>query len=202
MTNHISAICRTAYMHLHNISRIRRYLTIDATKLIVNAFVISRLDYGNVLLAGLPREHLNKLQRIQNIAARIITFTPRHITPILSELHMPPVESKILLRVSRCLDGTAPLYIENMLKRQCSTGRIRSSQQHTLEVPRTERVSFEDRSFKVIGPRLWNSLPIAIKCSRNLTLFKQSLNYIIDLSLTCSTVLDTHRVMTATKQCC
>ena len=126
MTNHISAICRTAYMHLHNISRIRRYLTIDATKLLVHA---SRLDYGNVLLAGLPREHLNKLQSIQNMAARIITFTPRrsHITPILKELHTPPVESKILLRVFRCLDGTSPLYIENMLKRQCSAGRTLSS---------------------------------------------------------------------------
>ena len=174
MTNHISAICRTAYMHLHNISRIRRHLTIDATKLIVHAFVMSRLDYGNVLLAGLPREHLNKLQRMQNMAARIITFTPRrnHITPILKELHTPPVESKILLRVFRCLDGTAPLYIVNMLKRQCSVGRTRSSQQHVLEAPRTERVSFWDRSFKLIGPGLWNSLPIAMKCSRNLSLFK------------------------------
>ena len=89
MTNHISTICRTAYMHLHNISRIRRYLTPEATKSLVHAFIMSRLDYGNALLAGLPFEHLKKLQRIQNIAARIITFTPRrdHITPILKQLH-------------------------------------------------------------------------------------------------------------------
>ena len=89
MTNHISTICRTAYMHLHNISRIQRYLTPEATKSLVHAFIMSRLDYGNALLAGRPLEHLKKLQRIQNIAARIITFTPRrdHITPILRQLH-------------------------------------------------------------------------------------------------------------------
>ena len=58
MTNHISAICQTAFMHLHNISRIRRYLTIDATNLLVHAFVMSRLYYGNALFAGLPLEHL------------------------------------------------------------------------------------------------------------------------------------------------
>ena len=52
MTNHISAICRTAYTHLQNISRIRRYLTPEATKSLVHAFIMSRLDYGNVLLAG------------------------------------------------------------------------------------------------------------------------------------------------------
>ena len=87
MTNHISSICRTAYMHLHNISRIRRYPTIDATKLLVHAFVMSRLDYGNELLASLPLVHLNKLQRIQNMAARMITFTScrDHINPILEK---------------------------------------------------------------------------------------------------------------------
>ena len=68
MTNHISTICRTTYMHLHNISRIRRYLTPEATKSLVHALIMSRLDYGNALLAGLPLEHLKKFQRIQNIA--------------------------------------------------------------------------------------------------------------------------------------
>ena len=130
-------------MHLHNISHIRRYLSIDATKLLVHAFVLSRLDYGNVQPAGLPLEHLNKLQRIQNMAASIITFTPRrdHIIPILKELHWLPVkcrfEFRIIVHVFRCLDGMVPLYLANMLKRKCSTGRTRSSQQHILEVPRT-----------------------------------------------------------------
>ena len=73
MTSHISTICRTAYMHLHNISHIRRYLTIDATKALVHAFVTSRLDYGNALLIGLPRDQINKLQRIQNMVARVYT---------------------------------------------------------------------------------------------------------------------------------
>ena len=98
MTNHISAICRTAYMHLHNISRIRRYLTPEATKSLVHAFVMSRLDYGNALLA---LEHLKKFKRIQNIATRIITFTPRrdHITPILRQLHWFPVKRRIKFKI-------------------------------------------------------------------------------------------------------
>ena len=80
------------------------------------------LDYGNALLAGLPPEHLKKLQRIQNIAARIITFTPRrgHITPILKQLHWLPIkhriEFKILLHVFRCINGTAPRYLADILE--------------------------------------------------------------------------------------
>ena len=127
MTNHIRAICRTSYMHLHNISHIRRYLNPEATKSLVHAFIMSRLDYGNAHLAGLPLEQLKKLQRIQNIAAQIITFTPRrdhindHITPIIKQLHWLPIkrriELKILLHVCRCINGTAPLYLADTLKR-------------------------------------------------------------------------------------
>ena len=144
MTSHISTICRTAYMHLHNISHIRRYLTLDATKALVHAFVTSSLDYGNTLLIGLPRDQINKFLRIQNMAARVITFTPRrdHITPVLKDIHWLPVkcciEYNILLHVYRCLNGMSPLYLANLLKRQspgrtrihlnniCSTFRLRS----------------------------------------------------------------------------
>ena len=120
---------------------------------------------------------MNKVQRIKNTTARIITFTPRrdHTTPILKELHWYSIngrlELKILLHVFRCLDGTAPLYLENMLKRRCSTRRTRSSQQQLLEMPQTKLDSF---SFQVIGPRLWNSLPIAIKRSRTPPVFKRT----------------------------
>ena len=180
MTSNISTICRTAYMHLHNISHIRRYLTIDATKALVHAFVTSRLDYGNALLIGLPRDQINKLQRIQNMAARVITFTPRrdHMTPVLKDLHWLPVkcriEYKILLHVYRCLNGMAPLYLANLLKRQ-SPGRTRSSEQHLLDIPRTKLASFGDRSFRVMGPRLWNALPIVIKCCGTLSAFRKAL---------------------------
>ena len=147
----------------------------------MHAYVIYGLGYENALLAGLPLKRVNKLQCIQNMTARIITFTPRrvYLTPILIELQWLSIKrriaSKILLHVFRCLVGTAPLYLVNMLKRCCSTGRTRSSQQHLLEVPRIKLVSCGDRSFQVIGPRLWKSLPIAIKCSRTLSAFKHTL---------------------------
>ena len=104
-------------VHAPSQRHIQRYLAPEATKSLVHAFIMSRLDYGNALPAGLPLEHLKKLQRIQNIVARIITFTLRrdHITPILKQLHWLPIkrriEFKILLLVFRCINGTAPLYL-------------------------------------------------------------------------------------------
>ena len=161
MTSHISTIWRTAYMHLHNISHIKRYITIDATKALVHAFATSRFDYGNVQLIGLSHDQMNKLQQIRNMATRVITFTSRrgHITPIVKDLHWLPVkcriEYKIIRCVYRCLNGTAPLYLANLLKGQ--NRRTRSSEQHLLDIPRTKLDNFGDRSFRVVGPRLWNA---------------------------------------------
>jgi len=55
MESHISSISRTCSMYLYNIGRVRKYLTKDACKTLVHAFIISRLDYGNALLYGLPK---------------------------------------------------------------------------------------------------------------------------------------------------
>ncbi len=55
----------------------------DAEKL-VHAFMTSRLDYCNALLGGCPASSINKLQIVQNAAARVLTRTRKydHITPI------------------------------------------------------------------------------------------------------------------------
>ena len=54
MSTHISKLCSSAFFHLHNISRIRKFLRLMETKSFVHAFVTSRVDYCNSLLYGLP----------------------------------------------------------------------------------------------------------------------------------------------------
>ena len=86
MENHIMAICKAAFYHLRNISRIRKYLSSQTAEMLVHAFVSSRLDYCNSLLYGLPKELLKKLQHVQNVAAWIVTHTRKcdHITTVLT----------------------------------------------------------------------------------------------------------------------
>ncbi len=69
----------------------------------IHAFITSRLDYCNLLYLGLPKSSLNRLQLVQNAAARLITGTRKreHITPVLASLHWLTfkfcVDFKILL---------------------------------------------------------------------------------------------------------
>ena len=95
MNTHVNKVCSAAYFHLYNIKRIRKYLSQDTTEKLLHAFFSSRIDYCNSLLYGLPAKQLDKLQRVQNTAARIIFFLPKfcHITPVLVRLHWLPIKS-------------------------------------------------------------------------------------------------------------
>ena len=83
----MNAVCWSGNGQLRKISRIRRYLSNEATKSLVNGLATSRLDYCNALLHDLTNNIIDKLQRVQNTAARITTRTSRHshITPVLKE---------------------------------------------------------------------------------------------------------------------
>ena len=111
-----NSICKTAFYHLYNIRRIRKFLNSECTKFIVNAFVTSRLDFCNSLLYELPNNQPHKLQRVQNAAARLICNVGRldHITPSLYRLHWLPInyriKFKILFFVYKALNGIAPSF--------------------------------------------------------------------------------------------
>ena len=72
MKTHVSNLVRSANFELRRISSIRHLLSTDATKTLVSAFVLSRLNYCNSLLFGCPQYLLNKLQKVQDNAARLV----------------------------------------------------------------------------------------------------------------------------------
>ncbi|CAM4587801.1 unnamed protein product [Leuciscus chuanchicus] len=96
-TDHISKTARSCRFALHNIRKIRPFLTEHATQLIVQALVISRLDYCNALLAGLPACATKPLQMTQNAAARLVFNEPKraHVTPLFTSLHWLPLAARI-----------------------------------------------------------------------------------------------------------
>ena len=119
MEAHVKSMFRSCMFHLRNISNIRRLLSQKIAEQLIHAFVTSRLDYCNSLLSGLPSSTICHLQRVQNIAARILTRTKKydHITPILQHLHWLSVRIifKIMLHTYRGVNGMASTYIECML---------------------------------------------------------------------------------------
>ena len=168
MDHQISSICSTAHFHIYNIGKIRKYLNRHSLESIVHALITSKLDYCNSLLNGISKTQLNRLQRVQNTAAPLITGVKRnaHITPILKNLHWLPVDKriafKILLIVFKCTHQMAPNYLKALIKPYKPNRDLRSATQNFLHVPRSIS-SLHSRPFSQAGPRLWNDLPASIR---------------------------------------
>ena len=182
LTYHINETCKKATNAIRSIGRIRKYITKENLKLLVNALVLSRLDYCNSILYGLPKQELDKLQRIQNTAACLITGTKRHkhIKPALRELHWLPVESRIIFKVLlitfKIIHGLCPAYLSSLLQQYHPQRRLRSSSIKLLfTVPTVNSVTYGERAFSFSAPILWKSLPDSVRNTTSLSSFKSAL---------------------------
>ena len=72
LSDHVDSICKSVYGQLRRIRQIRNYIDQNAVESIVHSFVTSNIDYCNALLFGAPQQTIDKLQRLQNAAARVV----------------------------------------------------------------------------------------------------------------------------------
>ena len=176
----INQLCRTSFFLLRNLFKIRKYLTDEATSKVVHAFVTTKLEYCNHLYFGLPKYQVNKMQRVQNTAARLVTRLSKHdhVTPLLQQLHWLPVSYrvvfKILLLVYKARHGLCPGYVSELLQERKSSPALRSSSPGLLATPTSRTKTNGERTFSVSAPKLWNGLPNHVRNVGTLPLFKKN----------------------------
>jgi hypothetical protein len=184
MKSHVMRTVSTCFFVLRQLRSIRRSVPRPVLQSLVVSLVLSRLDYGNATLVGIPQHLLQRLQSVMNSAARLIYPSSRfcHITPLLQRLHWlkarERIDFKVAVLVYKCQHGTAPSYLADELCRSADVlGRshLRSASLSQLVVRRTCRSTLGDRSFMVAGPRLWNNLPQHVKSASSLPVFKSRL---------------------------
>ncbi|KAI5086287.1 hypothetical protein C0J45_1051, partial [Silurus meridionalis] len=179
--SHVNNITRIAFFHLRNIAKIRNMMSLQDAEKLVHAFVTSRLDYCNALLSGCASKCINKLQLVQNAAARVLTRSRKydHITPVLISLHWLPIKSridyKILLLTYKALNGLAPQYLSELLYQYDPPRLLRSKGAGYLLVPQIMKTTAGGRSFSYKAPQLWNSLPTSVRDSDTVSVFKSRL---------------------------
>lgn len=177
---HVAQVCKVCYYYISWIRKIRHTLSVDTCKLIIHALVISRLDYCNALLYGLPDAVINKLQRVMNLAARVTLQIPRDSSArqALARLHWLPIRQRITFKVSvlvfRSLNGCAPEYLSNLLSMYEPPRALRKRKHLQLQTKDT-RTKSGDRSFSAAGPVVWNGLPTYVKEARTERVFRARL---------------------------
>ncbi len=150
-------------------------------QLLVQALVLSRLDYCNALLAGLPASSIKPLQSIQNAAARLIFNEPKrtHVTPLFINLHWLQIAARIkfkaLMFAYRTPSGFAPLYLNSLLQTSMPSRSLRSASERHITVPSQKGTKSLSQTFSLTVPIWWNDLPNSIRAAESLTIFKKRL---------------------------
>ena len=188
LQSQISDVCRISYYHLRRINKIRKYLTENGVKSLVQALVTGRMDYCNSLYFGLPLKYIAKLQLVQNASARVISKTRKrdHITPVLKALHWIPIKKrtqyKMMLLVFNALHKQGPSYISDYLHWYTPSRPLRSMCSPSLTSARSRSVVIQRRILNGGCSQLWNSLPPGLRSTNSFISFKRQLKtYIFNL---------------------
>ena len=121
MSAQVSVICQKMFVEIRNISFHRKYLSQEVASQLMVSLVLSKMDYCNSLLSGAPKSLINKLQRVQNCAAKVCLNKRKYdsVTPLLKELHWLPVQARIDYKIATLCHkfflGSLPPYLSNLL---------------------------------------------------------------------------------------
>ena len=135
---HVQDICRKVYIDIQRISSIRHLLSIDATKTMISALVLPKLDYCNSLFFSSPMYALEKFQKVHNSAARLIfqCCKQNHISNLLMSLHWLPINARIEYNLSVICHsfflGLSPIYLSDLLLVYTPKRNVRSSSDNII----------------------------------------------------------------------
>ena len=165
----------TCFHKLRNIAKMKSFLTLQQLKMLIQAVILSAIDYCNSLYFGCHSSVINQLQTVQNRACRVIFGLKKRdsIHHKLKELHWLKVkeriEFKFLLLVYKAVNGLAPAYVNELI----TFTNDSSCRRPSLQV--TDPYNSHNRSFQTAAPALWNHLPPNIRHAESISVFKNRL---------------------------
>ena len=178
---HVGNIVKSSNFNIRALRHIRPVLNRSVANTMACSIISTRLDYCNSLLYGTSVNNINRLQRIQNTLARIVSGTKKrdHITPVLRDLHWLPVpqriEYKIALITHKVLSTGQPQYLQSLIKEYKPSRQLRSEGQRLLSKPIGLISILASRSFTRSSETVWNSLPELVRKTESVVVFKKNL---------------------------
>ena len=179
----INSVKRKSIGNLINVAKVARYIDQPTRLNLVHSLVFSHIDFCNSIYVDLPDTKLRPLQRIINNSARLVTMMPissrSRITPVCIKLHILPIKArikyKICLLTYKALKFGQPFYLAELLQQRIRRRALRGETSGQLEEPIIASSNYSNRCFTYQAPRMFNSLPLNIRNSGNIEIFKKHL---------------------------
>ena len=181
MNFHVKNLSKVIYLEIRKLKHMLKFVDENSLKTLAASFVLSRLDYCNALFKNMPNYQLEKLQKLQNFAAKVVMNKSLydHVTPCLIDLHWLPVKFRVDFKIAvltfKCLNGLAPKYLSELIEFYVPQRQLRSSSLNLLKSKVTKFKTLGDRSFSFSAPQVWNTLPPSLRNETSLDIFKKNL---------------------------
>ena len=170
--NHAEYVCNKVAGRIGVFSRIRRFITIEAAQTVYTSIIQPIFDYCSIAWSSLLQQDKDRMQRLQNRAARIIICeTPaKSSSEVLKQLNWMTLDqrrawNKVNL-VRKCTLSQTPNYLSNSFARQNSNHSYSTRNNDFLILPKV-RTNYGKRTFLFSGAGLFNSLPPKIRNDDN-----------------------------------
>ena len=177
---HVNTLTSSLISILCQISSVRHLFSKSVLTTILNCLVFCKLFYCSTVWSGTFAHDINKLQLVQNFAARVLTNTKKfdHISPVLRALCWPSIKNQLLVRdatmLYKIVNGLAPSYLECYVNKRSSIHSYNTRSRDNLVVPFC-RTATAQRSFSYRAITTWNSLiSEETKNSATLSVFKRA----------------------------
>ena len=104
LSKQVSTSVSHGFKVLKDIKKVKKFFEKSHLEKLTHAMVTSRLDYCNSILYGTSSDNMDKMQRLQNFAAKCVLSRKRgeSATAALKELHWLNVKSRIVYKVVSC----------------------------------------------------------------------------------------------------
>jgi len=155
MDKRVSNVCSAGFYRLRQLRRVPRSLDTESAATLVHAFVTSRIDYCNVLLAGAPKATTDKLQRFLNAAARLLSGTKkfdRGLSQIMhANLHGNDVPERVKYKLATMVSPRQGFFVPDRLLhsylRRCVTASSAFCQSSSATCPSTQSLHIWSSGF-------------------------------------------------------
>ena len=179
---HINATSKKISAGLAILKRVSPTISFDTRMNMYNALVAPYFDYCSTVWGNIGKGLSDKIQKLQNRAARILTFSnyETRSSTLLDELGWESLENKRLKQLAVIMykihNNLSPLYLKRIFTNTSTvhTRNLRNSEiNYYVSRPRTE---YAKGSLHYRGCVLWNKIPSEIRHLPSLKLFKTALN--------------------------
>ena len=177
---HVNDLCKKASRQINALKRIARYLNEDSRLMVFKSFVSCIFHYCPVSWIFCGKKNATKLEKLHERALRFVFRDYNsHYNELLQRgnfLSLSTLRLKLLaIEMFKCIHGLNPPYLNEMFTKSPNVYNLRDHDR--VVQPKFNTVAYGYKSFRYYGAKLWNSLPLEVKDTDDIKIFKRNITH-------------------------